>query len=124
MSKIGLLALTAAIAVAGVSYAADKIALACSGTETNGFKEWPTRPKSIIIDLERGTVTMPLTEEGGVFPITEVRENYIAFGSGDVVRSHQTEVRGISGHALVSVYHGLDPAFTYDLTCKHTNPLF
>jgi hypothetical protein len=115
------------VALTGVSYAANKIAVTCSGTETNGFKEWPANPKSIITDLDRGTVTMRLTEEG-VFPITEVRENYITFGSGDVFQSHQTEVRGsidrVSGHVTVSVYPGLGQAITYDLTCKPAKPLF
>ena len=58
MPKIGLLAFTtAAIAVAGVSYAADKIMLACSDLVTDEVY-------SFVIDLDRKIVsgTEPWTE--------------------------------------------------------------
>ena len=51
MPKIGLLAFTtAAIAVAGVSYAADKIMLACSDLVTDEVY-------SFVIDLDRKIVS-------------------------------------------------------------------
>ena len=59
MPKIGLLAFTAAaIAVAGVSYAADKIMLACSDLVTDEVY-------SFVIDLDRKIVS---TRSARTFP--------------------------------------------------------
>ena len=50
MSKIGLIAFAAVIAVAGTSYAADKIMLACSDLVTDEVY-------SFVIDLDRKIVS-------------------------------------------------------------------
>ena len=74
MPKIGLLAFTAAaIAVAGVSYAADKIMLACSDLVTDEVY-------SFVIDLDRKIVSTSIGED---IPITTVTDSEIWFTLND-----------------------------------------
>ena len=133
----------------GVSYAADKIALNCSGTGKSnvGAKtaEWQVPHKSFLVDLDRMTVTM--TPESIVFgrpgsgkaatirdfSITKVTESEIEFRDSPEQKIEEYDrnlitTRGgidrISGHAYVNASQGMDVLLFYDLTCKRTNPLF
>jgi hypothetical protein len=77
MSKIGLIAFAAVIAVAGTSYAAEKITLVCSGTATV-FSSGSTSgegPDSFVIDLDRRTVSWGSDS----YPIVGITTNSIEF---------------------------------------------
>ena len=73
MSKIGLIAFAAVIAVAGTSYAADKIMLACSDLVTDEVY-------SFVIDLDRKIVSTSIGED---IPITTVTDREIWFTLND-----------------------------------------
>ena len=88
MSKIGLIAFAAALILTGVSYAADKIALTCSGTvmvpPLPGSSP-TTTDRSFVVDFDNGTVM----STDGQSSITEVTENQVRFqGSDDKHNKH------------------------------------
>ena len=72
MSRLGLLT-TALILIGGVSYAADKITLACSGTRLESPDESPVS-LAFIIDQDQGIVT-PLTADNIPGPPASISEN-------------------------------------------------
>ena len=131
MSKIGLLAFTAAaIAVAGVSYAADKITLSCSGTTTfyPVLNKRPSGVGSILIDLDNGIV---LTNPGNhSVPIIKITEESIMFGgppdggSGEGGWLVSGSIDRISGVVSMSVSGNRGPMWGEDLVCKPAKPLF
>ena len=123
MPKIGVITLTAILTLlTGVAgYAADKIALVCSGTmETSGppgSVKSPYGNLTVVIDLDRGIVTIPL----GDFPITEVTKTYIKFKAADGrVDGRIDRISGAMGETM-----GLgNVRLFFDLTCKSAKPLF
>ena len=76
-SKIAPIAVATALKLLnGVSYAAEKIILACSGTVTvNAGPRGPASPMSLVIDLDQQTVTTNL----GDFSITKLTDNSVEF---------------------------------------------
>jgi hypothetical protein len=122
MSKIGLITFTAAIALAGVSYAGEKITLVCSGSVSVQNGEEPFSPTGLGIDLDGGKVTWA----GSTLPITENKGNFISFkGDED---AHNSTISGTidrvsGGLGLVELFREGGSA-TYDLHCSPTKPLF
>ena len=124
MSKFGLIALATVLTLlTGLSYAADKIALTCSGTMVaSGTKE--TAPsQSLLIDLDRGIVTIGSI---GKLSITKRTENSVSFEGK--TEDGQTVWRGdvdrFSGLAVVSVWRNKKVLVNYNLTCRRPEPLF
>ena len=82
--RVVVAALAVCVVLSGVSYAAEKINLACSGMNRSFVKDhftpgFPTN-LSFVVDLDQATVTTMY----GVFPITGSTENHIVFaGEGD-----------------------------------------
>ena len=136
MRPLGRLAALAGciVALMGVSNASDKIALTCSGTarEVLNLKADSYGPDSLVIDLDRQTVTWANT----TLPIVENKENVISFENkledenrkedGDWISGYVDRVVGtafISEHRYRN--YGLSNGeFQYDLSCKRTSPLF
>jgi hypothetical protein len=134
----------AAIVNTGVSYAADKIFLVCSGTSTVHWEKistGPYGPASLVIDLDGGIVTW-----GDVsIPIVKTQGTFVEFGTKEIAKaldSHSytgTMDRVTGGVSIMErwVRESWDSdvtqpkpwplrteEFTYDLTCKRTNPVF
>jgi hypothetical protein len=127
MSKLGpTTILTTLLALfAGVSYAADKITLTCSGMQWD--KSFPIKkeivpPQSVIIDLDKGIVTMPLGESD----LSEITENYMTFAgvSDDRKRSWKGRIDRISGAGYVTITFGSEISSNIQLSCKPAKPLF
>ena len=75
MSKIGLIAFTTTLMLAGASYAADKIALICS--DAKGKDDYSLSIKSFDQKLA-GFHMSDLPDVDGI-PVTRVTENYVWF---------------------------------------------
>ena len=75
MSKIGPLALPALALFAGVACAGDQIALTCSGTMVAAGTKDPAPNQSLVIDLDRGIVTIGSI---GKLSITKRTENSVS----------------------------------------------
>jgi len=122
MPKIGLLAFTAAaIAVAGVSYAADKIMLACSDLVTDEVY-------SFVIDLDRKIVSTSIGED---IPITTVTDREIWFTLNDPeLTSHWNGTidritgQGSLTHLIFDPNRNQEDEKYYLLQCKPAKPLF
>jgi hypothetical protein len=126
MAKIGLMAFATTLLLTGISYAADKITLACSGMSKSFLRDHytPGFPVSIsvVVDLDQATVTTMY----GVFPITNGTENRILFaGEGDRGVAVRGSIDRISGTTGMSIHHtGVSIDDLLDLTCKPAKPLF
>jgi hypothetical protein len=107
------------------TYAADKIALTCSGTafsQTNKMGDTPVPPTTIIIDLERRLVTGSL----GQFSVNDkTTENEIGFNadSGDGTR-WWGHVDRFTGQTTVTAWRNKQVVINYSLMCKRVTPLF
>ena len=119
MSKIGLLAFTTAIAVAGVSYAADKIMLACSDLVTD---------EVYSCDLDRKIVSTSIGEDIPINTVTD-REIWFTLNDPELTSHWNGTIDRITGHG--SLTHLIfDPnrnhedAKRYLLQCKPAKPLF
>jgi len=105
LSKIGPIALFISLTLlTGLGYAADKIALTCSGTLwIKGSGQGDLQGQSIIIDPDQGIVTMGYM---GNFPITGSTETNVGFkGSfedGDILSGWLDRY---SGSAVVERLH-------------------
>ena len=91
----------ALVPVAGMSYAADKIA-------------------SFVIDLDDGIVTSSL----GEFAITELTPSRISFKAKHGETAWYGGLDRFSGYAIVTVQRGNEIVIDYKLTCKPAKPLF
>jgi hypothetical protein len=127
VSKIGLLVffVTLTFPLSGVSYATDKITLTCSGMQWDGsfpIKKETVPPQSVIIDLDKGIVTMPL----GDSDLSEITENYMTFAgvSDDRKRSWKGRIDRISGAGYVTITFGSEVSSNIQLSCKPAKPLF
>jgi hypothetical protein len=119
-SKIAPIAVaTALMLLNGVSYAADKIILACS---VNPGPRGPASPMSLVIDLDQQTVTTNLVD----FSITKPTDNSVEFEkrrSQDSFLEKMGRLDRISGSADVWDWSGGMGA-QYQLTCKRAKPVF
>ena len=114
---------TALTLLGGVSYAADKIALTCSGTMVSaGIKE-PAPNQSLVVDLDRGIVTIGSI---GQLSIVKRTENSVSFkgSSEDGQTVWQGDVDRFSGFAVVSVWRNKEILLHYQLNCRRPEPLF
>ena len=119
LSKFGPIALaTVLILLTGLSYAADKIALVCSGTLwAKGAGEGPPPTQSVVIDLDRGVVTSSL----GDFSIINITENQIRFrGATTNGDTSAGNVDRYSGLVAVSTFHNKEIIANYQLNCQRT----
>jgi hypothetical protein len=110
----------------GVAPAADKIYLTCSGTVSLvGHSEKSLVGNiSVVIDLDRGIVTMPV----GDSPITKVTEDYIEFRADTGDSQRQGRIDRISGSVVERITHNVTAnniqiVDFVDLTCKPAKAL-
>jgi hypothetical protein len=106
-----------------VSYAADQIALTCSGTRVvEGTKELASN-LSLIIDLKRGIVTV-----GSIGDLSIVKRTETSIHFNGNSKDGQTVWRGdvdrFSGVAVVSAFRNKGVVMHYQLTCRLPEPLF
>jgi hypothetical protein len=130
---IGLMAF-ATLLLSGTSYAADKIVLTCSGTESifhNGRNDDDLATNtSLVIDLDKGVVSglYGCSDPSCSFTITEVTETIIKFKAedegGGEVKMHHGEVNRITGELDVIQYINEDASATYSGTCKPASAFF
>jgi hypothetical protein len=117
-------ALAICVVLTGVSYAADKIPLACSGTSwTKGNNIQMQAPsQSLVIDPDRGIVTSPLF--GKLSILKKSAEDDISF-KGVAENGNITVGRfdPYSGFATVRTWHNKELLLNYNLNCKRANPL-
>jgi hypothetical protein len=106
MCKIGLIAFATALLLSGVSLAADKITLTCSGTMSTfgkfGGSENPVNT-SLVIDLDKGVVSglYGCSDPSCSFAITEVTETLIKFKTEDnTVKMHWGKVNPHHGRSV------------------------
>jgi hypothetical protein len=127
MSKIGPIAFVTAILLAGVSFAANKIMLACEGAFTkNGEANEHDSGEDIVIDLEEGVVKWRSHD----FPITGAEGNFITFGNElgvETKKEHGKWTSGtidhVAGKASITEEEFRDYATSYtkqdyELTCR------
>ena len=123
MSKTGLLTLPALALFAGIACAGGQIALICSGTMVaSGTKD--TAPnQSLVIDLNRRTVTISSI---GELSITKLTENSVSFEgkSEDGQMVWRGDVDRFSGLAVVNVWRNKEVLVNYNPTCRRPEPLF
>ena len=119
MSKIGLIAFAAAIALAGVSYADEKITFTCSGTMSirpNAAKSAVNT--SLVIDLDNGVVTGDIGWCGSpcsFFSITQVTETRIEF---EAQNEQGIMDRTTGSLSVTDEVDGYERWTMYDATCK------
>ena len=124
MSKFGLIALVTVLTLlSGVSYAADKIALTCSGTMVSAGIKKPAPNQSLVVDLDRGIVTI---ESIGELSIVTRTESSVSFKgrSEDGQTAWQGDIDRFSGVAVVSVWRNDKILLHYQLSCRRPEPLF
>ena len=124
MSKFGLIALVTVLTLlSGVSYAADKIALTCSGTMVSAGIKKPAPNQSLVVDLDRGIVTI---ESIGELSIVTRTESSVSFKgrSEDGQTAWQGDIDRFSGLAVVSVWRNDEILLHYQLSCRRPEPLF
>jgi hypothetical protein len=121
MSKIGLLAFTVAIALAGVGYAADKITLNCEGTATVVSQTEPS-VGSIQIDIDNGIVLINPGDHN--VPITKITEQSITFSGNSGGFLVNGSMDRISGATSMNVSGDSGLMWVYHLMCKPAKPLF
>jgi len=130
----------------GVSYAANKIVLVCSGTTTIDWKDistGPYGPDTFVIDLDGGIVTwgdvaIPIVKAAGTFIEFESKEEAKALDSHSYsgTMDRVTGALYMTQHWVRESWENNDPQippelrvqrteeFIYDLTCKPAKPLF
>lgn len=114
MLRLAQLTITLAL-LTGLAYAANKVTLSC--VASNSFSPKDIRDMSLIIDMDRRTVTTIY----GVFSIGKVTDNLVWFDDGS------PSISGWSGNIdrISGIGHIWDGgAFQYDFTCKPGRPLF
>ena len=123
LSKIGLIALATVLILTGLSYAADTIALTCSGTIVSGGTKEPAPNQSLVVDLDRGIVTIGSI---GELSIVKRTENSVSFkgSSEDGQTVWQGDVDRFSGLTVVSVWRNKEILLHYQLICRRPEPLF
>jgi hypothetical protein len=89
------------------------------------IKKETVPPQSVIIDLDKGIVTMPL----GDSDLSEINENYMTFAgvSDDRKRSWKGRIDRISGAGYVTITFGSEVSSissNIQLSCKPAKPLF
>jgi hypothetical protein len=118
-------ALAVCVVLTGVSYAADKITLACSGTSwTKGNNIQTQAPsQSFVIDPDRGIVTSPLFGKLSILKSTgdDISFKGVAENGNIIVGRFDP----YSGFATVRTWHNnKELLLNYNLNCKRANPLF
>jgi hypothetical protein len=124
LSKFGLIALATVLTLlTELSYAADKIALTCSGTVVSAGTKEPAPNQSLVVDLDRGIVTF---ESIGELSIIKRTENSVSFkgSSEDGQTMWQGDIDRSSGVAVVSVWRNKEALLHYQLSCRRPEPLF
>jgi hypothetical protein len=131
MAKVVAAALAVCVAFSGVSYAADKIALTCTGSFLKNDTLLPggDRTYSFVVDLDRNAVNFGYsiaTGAGDDIPITKATDNYIQFGSPALSEPYwEGELDRYTGS--LHLFHrwrlGGDTE-NYYLDCKPAKPLF
>jgi hypothetical protein len=125
-------ALALCVTFSGASYAADKLALTCSGSVSRNDKI-PLRDDdgtySFVVDLDRNVVGFGYsisTGAGDNIPITKVTDNYIQFGNQALSNPYwEGELDRYTGslHLFHRSRLGGDTE-NYYLDCKPAKPLF
>ena len=124
MSKFGLIALVTVLTLlTGLSYAADKIALTCSGTMVSAGAKEPAPNQSLVIDLDRGIVKFGSIGELAIVKRTETSV-YFNGNSEDGQTVWQGDIDRFSGLAVVSVRRNKEIVRHYQLSCRRPEPLF
>lgn len=111
--KIGVVAFTMTLMLAGASHAADKIALICS--DAKGKDDY-----SLSIDLDRKLASFHMSElpDADGIPVTRVTENYIWFQNKAFSGIYsQGKLDRITG-SLHFFHRHLNKAKDYYLMCK------
>ena len=124
MSKFGLIALVTVLTLlTGLSYAADKIALTCSGTMVSAGIKKPAPNQSVVVDLDRGIVTIG---SSGELSIVKRTENSVSFNgsSEDGQTVWQGDVDRFSGLMVVSIWRNKEALLHYQLSYRRPEPLF
>ena len=121
MSKVGLLAFTAAIAFAGVSYAGEKIMLACSDLVTDEVY-------SFVIDLDRKIVSTSIGEDIPINTVTD-REIWFTLNDPELTSHWRGTIDRITGkgsltHLIFDPNRNHEDEKYYRLQCKPAKPLF
>jgi len=124
LSKFGLIALVTVLTLlTGLSYAADKIALTCSGTILSAGTKEPAPNQSLVIDLDRGIVKFGSIGELAIVKRTETSV-YFNGNSEDGQTAWQGDIDRFSGVAVVSVWRNDKILLHYQLSCRRPEPLF
>ena len=86
------------------------------------IKKETVPPQSVIIDLDKGIVMMPL----GDSDLSEITEDYVMFAgvSDDGKRSWKGRIDHISGSGYVTMSFGSEFSSNTQLACKPAKPLF
>ena len=117
--KIGVVAFTTTLMLAGASHAADKIALICS--DAKGKDDY-----SLSIDLDRKLASFHMSDlpDADGIPITGVSENYIWFQNKALSGIYsQGKLDRITG-SLHFFHRHLNNAKDLYLTCKPAKQFF
>ena len=115
--KIGVVAFTTTLMLAGASHAADKIALICS--DAKGKDDY-----SLSIDLDRKLASFHMSDlpDADGIPVTRVTENYIWFQNKALSGIFsQGKLDRITG-SLHFFHRRLNNAKDYYLRCKPAKP--
>jgi hypothetical protein len=128
MFKIGMLAFTTAVALAGVSYAGEQVALVCTGTGylmdgAGKSHEMPISPTGLMIDVDGGKVIWA----DDTLPITSNKGNFISF-QGDTAPPEQGSIGGtidrVSGGLTMLEQSSGGVEASYVLHCLPAKPVF
>jgi hypothetical protein len=123
LSKFGLIALATVLTLlTELSYAADKIALTCSGTVVSAGTKEPAPNQSLVVDLDR-IVTI---ESIGELTIVKRTEHSVSFkgSSEDGQTVWQGDLDRFSGLTVVNVWRNKEALLHYQLSCRRPEPLF
>ena len=115
--KIGVVAFTTTLMLAGASHAAEKIALICS--DAKGRDDY-----SLSIDLDRKLASFHMSDlpDADDVPVTRVTENYIWFQNKASAGIYsQGKLDRLTG-SLHFFHRQLNNAKDYYLQCKRTKP--
>jgi hypothetical protein len=115
--KIGVVAFTTTLMLAGASHAAEKIALICS--DAKGKDDY-----SLSIDLDRKLASFHMSDlpDADDVPVTRVTENYIWFQNKALSGIYsQGKLDRITG-SFHFFHRHLNNAKDYYLTCKPAKP--
>ena len=117
--KIGVVAFTTTLLLAGASHAPDKIALICS--DAKGKDDYSL---SIDLDLKLASFHMSDLPDADDVPVTRVTENYIWFQNKVSVGIYsQGKLDRLTG-SLHFFHRHLNNAKDLYLTCKPAKPFF